>query len=413
MLNFSKIICTLSIYWTLSNPSVNGGLLDTVLNVVVPGGVDNVGENSELCGLNMTELVEYYGYESDTKSVTTDDGYILTVYCVYNSSARNPDLNPVIAWHGLMDASRTFCINYPDQSLAFLLADQGYYVCLPNARGNGFSQGYKNASRNADNIVDPYWKFSWDQIAEFDVPAVIDAVRDWTKKSKVIYIGHSQGTTTMFALLSSKPSYNDKISIFAALAPVTYFSHTTSPLYVYASQIEFLLDGLYGTEFIPQTALQGLLQFVVCTLPTEALCKSLLFLAFGYSTHIDESRLPAYMCYTPTDFSWGQFLHYTQLVKVDKFQKYDFGSRNKQIYRQTTPPQYNISQISAPVALFYSDADLTTVNVDVQKLKSQLRNVVYEQQLDASEDFNHLDYVWGKDVAQIVYAALLNLLKDY
>lgn len=125
---------------------------------------------------------------------------------------------------------------------AFLLADQGYYVCLPNARGNGFSQGYINASRNANIPVNPYWRFSWDQIAEFDVPAVIDAVLDWTKKSKVIYIGHSQGATTMFALLSSNPSYNKKISIFAALAPVVYFSHTTSPLFVGASLIEFLLN---------------------------------------------------------------------------------------------------------------------------------------------------------------------------
>lgn len=125
---------------------------------------------------------------------------------------------------------------------AFLLADQGYYVCLPNARGNGFSQGYINASRNANIPVSAYWQFSWDQIAEFDIPAVIDAVLDWTEKSKVIYVGHSQGTTTMFALLSSNPSYNDKISIFAALAPVVYFSHTTSPLFVGGSQLEFLLD---------------------------------------------------------------------------------------------------------------------------------------------------------------------------
>lgn len=131
----------------------------------------------------------------------------------------------------LKSASR--CFFY--QNLAFLLADNGYIVCLPNARGNTYSRGYTNSTRNANLPVGLFWQFSWDQIAEFDVSAVIDAVRSWTGKSKVIYIGHSQGATTMFALLSSKPEYNDKISIFAGLGPVTFFKHTTCLPYVAAS----------------------------------------------------------------------------------------------------------------------------------------------------------------------------------
>lgn len=62
-------------------------------------------------------LVKYYGYESDTKSVITEDGYNLTMYCIYNSTARNTNLNPVVAFHGLMGASHEFCLNYPNQSL--------------------------------------------------------------------------------------------------------------------------------------------------------------------------------------------------------------------------------------------------------------------------------------------------------
>jgi len=410
-LNFSKIFFIFSICWTLSNASLISGLLDAVTNLLVPsGGVSNVDENLKLCAVEMPELAEYYGYETDTKRVTTKDGYILTMYCVYNATALNSTLNPVIAWHGLMDASHTFCLHYRNQSLAFLLADQGYYVCLPNARGNGFSQGYINNSRNANIPVNPFWQFSWDQIAEFDVPAVIDAVLKLRKKSKVIYIGHSQGTTTMFALLSSKPAYNDKISIFVALAPVVYFSHTTSPLFVAASEIEFLLDGLYGSEFLPRTYLEGFLELLGCTLP---LCENPLFWSFGNSRHTDESRLPLFMCHTPSDFAWGQFLHYTQLVKVDKFQKYDFGSLNEQMYGESSPPQYDLTKVSARVALFHSDADLITTAVDVHKLKSQLKRVVHVQHLNASMEFNHIDYVWATDVAQIVYAVVLKLIEGY
>lgn len=39
---------------------------------------------------------------------------------------------------------------------------------------------------------------------------------------------------------------------------------------------------------MPHTDLQTLLQLAVCTLPTEELCKNLVFFLFGYSEHIDE-----------------------------------------------------------------------------------------------------------------------------
>lgn len=105
-------------------------------------------------------------------------------------------------------------------------------MCLPNSRGNGYSQGHLNASRNANKLVDPFYQYSWDQIAEYDVPAVIDAVLHWRRKSQVIYIGHSQATTTMFGLLSTKTAYNAKVSILVALAPIVYLRHVKSPLFV-------------------------------------------------------------------------------------------------------------------------------------------------------------------------------------
>lgn len=123
-------------------------------------------------------------------------------------------------------------------SIAFLLADRGYNVYLPNSRGTNDSQGYD------PSIVNPnsYWNFSWDEIGEFDTPAVVDEVLRSTGKTKVIYIGHSQGNTAMFALLSTKPEYNAKISIFAALAPVVYFSHTESILYVLGNELLPLIE---------------------------------------------------------------------------------------------------------------------------------------------------------------------------
>lgn len=36
-----------------------------------------------------------------------------------------------------------------------------------------------------------YWDFSFDEIGRYDLPANIAFVREYTKKDKVIYIGHS------------------------------------------------------------------------------------------------------------------------------------------------------------------------------------------------------------------------------
>lgn len=96
-------------------------------------------------------------------------------------------------------------------------------------------------------------------------------------------------------------------------------------------------------------------------------------------------------------------------MKVNKFQKYDFKSLNLIKYGQGTPPQYNLSNVSVPVALFWSEADSLTQPLDVEKLKMELgNNVFFEQRLPASENFNHVDYVWAKDAFEMVYSVVMN-----
>lgn len=60
---------------------------------------------------------------------------------------------------------------------------------------------------------------------------MIDYIIETTKNEKIFYIGHSQGATVFFVLLSEHPEYNDKIKAMVALAPVTFSSHMKSPLY--------------------------------------------------------------------------------------------------------------------------------------------------------------------------------------
>lgn len=49
-------------------------------------------------------------------------------------------------------------------------------------------------------------------MAEFDTPAYIDYILNYTNYQQLYYIGHSMGTTMAFAMLSTKTEYNDKVS---------------------------------------------------------------------------------------------------------------------------------------------------------------------------------------------------------
>lgn len=116
------------------------------------------------------------------------------------------------------------------------MADIGYDVWLGNARGNTYSKGHIKFKRN-DNR---YWDFSWHEMALYDIPAEIDyiyKIKKMTENSSkqllennLLYVGHSMGTTMLFAMLAMRPEYNSKINAGFALAPVAYMNHVKSPI---------------------------------------------------------------------------------------------------------------------------------------------------------------------------------------
>ena len=55
------------------------------------------------------------------------------------------------------------------------------------------------------------------------------------------------------------------------------------------------------------------------------------------------------------------------------FRQYDYGNidKNLQLYNSTTPPDYQLEKITAPIALFSSDDDwLATTKVHLVQLKN-------------------------------------------
>lgn len=167
------------------------------------------------------QLATKHGYEIESHEVETQDGYILTLHHILN---KNRIANrPVLIMHGLLSSSADFVNIGPGKAIALLLADNMYDVWLGNQRGNTWSR--KHAFLDPNQNPGRFFNFSYHEIGMFDLPAMIDYILDYTHQEKLFYVGHSQGTTSFFAMGSEKPEYNSKVKLMVALAPVAYLKH--------------------------------------------------------------------------------------------------------------------------------------------------------------------------------------------
>lgn len=71
-----------------------------------------------------------------------------------------------------------------------------------------------------------------------------------------------------------------------------------------------------------------------------------------------QTLIPVITTNVPAGCATRQFIHYAQEINSKKFRKYDYGFfGNLAEYGHTSPPDYDISKITAPVALYYGEND--------------------------------------------------------
>ncbi|XP_047513455.1 lipase 3-like [Pieris napi] len=370
--------------------------------------------NSEDANMNATQLLMKHQYSVEEHVVRTDDGYILTVFRVLPREHKNVKAPVVFLMHGLLGSADDWLLM--DKSLAYMLADAGYEVWLGNARGSKYSR--KHVSKHPAQA--DFWKFSIDEIAHHDLPAMIDYALQTSKQQKLFYVGHSQGTTAFFALASTRPEYRNKIAMMYALAPMVYMTNTRSPLLRMMSPnspfYDYLQHQFGNGELKLSKELVHTIGGNMCQnqIGCKHICGNVNFVVTGMNpTNMDADLVPVIMSHVPAGASTRQIKQFGQAVAANELRKYDFGAEiNTKVYGNSQPPRYNMTDVKVPVALYYSDEDWMAHPWDVERLHQELPDVRDFYRIP-DEHFNHMDFQFSRRAPAVVNQRLVDSIRNY
>lgn len=366
--------------------------------------------------MTMREAVHYHGYPFEEYTIHSEDGYYTTIHRIpygkNNTDTRNRE--PVFIMHGITGMSSVFIANVPDKNLAYLLAEEGYDVWLGNCRGNDYSRKHDKY----DTTQKEFWAFGWQEVAQYDIPVMIDLILKTTGKEKVHYVGHSLGTTIGFAMLSLRPEYNEKVQGLYALAPVAYMRNVGGTLAIIGKNVNIiaaLAQSLRLFEFRhDSTILDKLMTVRYCDLPIFVLCK--MSMEGGSSVdnlRLNMSRADVFAHFGLSSTPMHGLIHYGQLIKSKKFLQFDFGRiKNQEKYGQPTPPEFQLSNIKTPVALLHSTYDSMTLPEDVALLRSQISAPIILDYVVPDPKFLHLEFMWSFNIKKFVLDPLLSAMKQ-
>jgi len=399
-------------------------LLWLVLSPVVPlEGLQNliyIGQSRKAArALNpdlerdFVELVVSKGYKVEEHFVQTKDGYILGLHrilpaCPVQDGERIGSKGVVFFQHGFMQNSEVFIVRGPGKSLPYMLVDLGYDVWLGNNRGNKYS--YKHISRSPKE--DKFWDFCLDDLACFDLPAMIYYVLAETGSESLSYVGFSQGTAQAFAGFSSNSKLASKINNFIALAPSTRVKELRNPICAsLAKSKPQLLFLIFGKKMMLSFSLFW--RKVLTHELYAQLIDTMMYFLFGWTcTNILASEKPLLYSHLYSYSSVKCMVQWFQITASRRFQMYDDNIKVTQCgedarCRPYALPCYHPAQIKVPMHLFCGDKDTVP---DTDWL---LKQVPPQTFVHREESYEHLDFLWAYNAPERVFSQVVNIIEKH
>ncbi|RZC42363.1 Abhydro lipase domain containing protein, partial [Asbolus verrucosus] len=171
------------------------------------------------------QIIEKYAGVVEIHHVTTEDGYILTLFRIPRSNPKGV----ILIHHSIATYSHIY-VWQGNNSLALVLWHNGYDVWLANHRGTSYSDKHVNMTSSDYR----YWDFSFHEIGLYDVSSEVKFIREKSNGMKIIFMGHSLGSAAglVYASLKSNEAAAYLKSMIL-LATSCYFEHTTSAITIF------------------------------------------------------------------------------------------------------------------------------------------------------------------------------------
>ena len=364
--------------------------------------------------LPIEDIIVSKGFKCQKHMVKTEDGYTLVIFRI--PGGKNCEdaskLPPVLLQHGVFDSSDGWVCNGEDHSIPFVLANHNFDVWLSNSRGNKYCREHDRFDVKSYE----FWQYSFHELGIYDVPAVIKYIREVNQSGeKIIYFGHSQGTSLMFSGLTQKfDFYKENLKLFVALAPVARLTNLASTLLSILSTMSMhkMMKKAKVYEMGPNTeGTNKLINFM--EKHANGLTNFFLGLISDSNSKEcnDQNSLNVYLKHYPSGTSLKCLIHFVQIIKAKKFVYFDYRKEaNCAIYHQRHPPEYDLSVIKDfPIMLIGGQQDKLADPEDVKWLNHELKdNVIYYKIIPK---MGHLSFMCAKDFSW--FDEPLNIILEY
>jgi pimeloyl-ACP methyl ester carboxylesterase len=276
-------------------------------------------------------------------------------------------------------------MNHENNSIAFILANEGYDVWLGNNRGNKYSRSH--IKYNPDSDV-KFWDYSFHEMGLYDIPAMINIIKTTTGESKITYIGHSQGTSQMFAGISLKSDYYKSVlNGFIALGPVAFMNNINSTFLKIAAErnIDSILEVFNINELLSSGSSLEMLHHFLCKQIT-ILCEDLMDLLTDTNIYDDNlDRFLVLAAHYPSGSSTRSIRHFSNNIRSGLF-----ADRNLVSYHIE-----NVKDI--PIGLFVGKDDRLATVLDNRKLMEELGKNGSVRFYKEYDNVGHSTFILNKD----------------
>ncbi|CAG9861082.1 unnamed protein product [Phyllotreta striolata] len=358
------------------------------------------------------EIIKKSGYPFMEFKVKTKDGYILKLFRIPRVSSTKP---AVFLMHGMQSSCGIF-LGLGKQSMAFLLYEAGYDVWLGNYRGSEYSEEHEamNATQRE------YWDYSVDDIALKDIPAMLQLVSYYSRdRGKIIYIGHSLGTTLGMMFASEYPDFAaNSLSLLVMMSPTYKLPNIRTPYRFLFPLLYPAVDISNALNLVQSVSRANLRNFTrplcLSSPPLMIACLTAMNIFLGPFSQIAPETIPVYFNQIPGGTSLRTLTFLTESSR-NRFRKYDYGiGKNRYLYGTDEPPEYDLKNIKVPVYIMFASNDWSISRQDCinfyKSLPERARYGMYEIR---NLNFNHYDFLFGRNSKTLVVDKLIEVMDKF